>query len=413
MNEREPGRAEDLGAARRFTAFAALMAVYAAYAFCWNTENFLRPYIADALHLSRAQVASFYSAQAAGALLGAVTLPQVADRSSRRNLLALCAFGFGLAAIGALLVDSYSSALAQRFAMGVFLGGVFGCTVSLYVGLFPPAMRGLMAGIVQLVYNGGDATLSWIGRHFAADWQIVMAAGGAGAIVAAGLVMLFTPDDRRVLPWGSISPRPDRPRRSSIVELFDARYLAVTLRLALMCGLNFFAFQAFNGWITTYLKEFHQFGPDEVGRLLTVLHIGSMIGAIAWGMLADRIGRRFNAAGFLLCAILIVVYITVPPTFALLAASGFAYGLCLAASSIWGPYFAEMYPEHLRATAASIFNWGRIVSLFGAIVAGLVAERFGLVTIMLTGAVAFVAAAVVWWSLPETVARRVPTSNSA
>ncbi len=399
-------RAEDLSFARRIGAFAALMGIYVFYAFCWNTENFLRPYIADALRLTRPEVASFYTAQAAGALLGATTLPQLADRWSRRNLLVLCAVGFGLAAIGALAVAGYTTALVQRFAMGFFMGGVFGCTVSLYVGLFSPTVRGMLAGLVQLVYNGGDALLSWFGRHFATDWQAVMTAGGIGALVAAGIAFAFTPDDRRVTPWGGRALRTDTTnKRLSIVELFDARYRSVTLRLALLCGLNFFAFQAFNGWITTYLKVTHGFSPDVVGQLLTVLHVGSMIGAIAWGVLADRIGRRFNAIGFVLCAAFIVVYVVVPPTFAMLAASGFAYGFCLTSSGIWGPYFAELYPEHLRATAASIFNWGRIVSLFGAIAAGVVAERFGLPTIMLVGAAAFLAAAAVWWSLPETLAR--------
>jgi MFS family permease len=70
---------------------------------------------------------------------------------------------------------------------------------------------------------------------------------------------------------------------------------------------------------------------------------------------------------------------------------------------IWGPYFAELYPEHLRATAASIFNWGRIVSLFGALLTGLIAEHFGLKTIMYVGSLTFALAAGLWLSLPETL----------
>jgi MFS family permease len=82
---------------------------------------------------------------------------------------------------------------------------------------------------------------------------------------------------------------------------------------------------------------------------------------------------------------------------------GFAYGFCLVASGVWGPYFAELYPEHLRATAASIFNWGRIVSLFGALLAGSIAEQYGLTTIMYIGSATCVLVAILWWSLPETL----------
>jgi cystathionine beta-lyase/cystathionine gamma-synthase len=68
-------------------------------------------------------------------------------------------------------------------------------------------------------------------------------------------------------------------------------------------------------------------------------------------------------------------------------------------------YFAELYPPQLRAMAASIFNWGRIVSLFGALLSGAIAQRFGLVTIMYIGAATFAVAAALWWSLPETLPR--------
>jgi MFS family permease len=402
-------RAEDLTAGRRWLVFGAIMAPYVFYAFCWNTENFLRPYMAEAMALSRAQVASFYTLQAFGALLGAVVLSQLADRHGRRNVLGLVAAGFGLAALGIVFVHDFATALAQRFVMGFFLGGVFGCAVSLYVGLFPPAIRGLLAGLVQLVYNGGDALLSWFGRHYdSGNWQVVLQIGGAGALASALVVWLFVPDDRVVAPWGGAAPRVARRGASAFVirELFIEGRWRLTARLALLCGLNFFAFQAFNGWVTTFLREVHGYSPDLVGRVMTVLHVGSMIGAVFWGLLADRLGRRAAAAGFALSAVFIALYLSVPPDPLLFGAAGFAYGFCLVCTGIWGPYFAELYPEHLRATAASIFNWGRIVSLFGALLAGAIAERFGLQAIMYVGAATFAVAAVLWWTLPETLHKR-------
>jgi predicted MFS family arabinose efflux permease len=402
------GRAEDLAPARRWLVFGALMVPYVFYAFCWNTENFLRPYMAESLRLSKSEVAAFYTLQALGAMIGAVLLSQLADRYGRRNLLAAVSAGIGASALSVAFVDDYASALAQRFVMGFFLGGVFGCAVSLYVGLFPPSIRGLLAGMVQLVYNGGDALLSWFGRHYdASNWQVVLQIGGAGALLAAVVVALVVPSDRHLAPWGGAAPRAAPAAGSAFVirELFIAGRWRLTLRLALLCGLNFFAFQAFNGWVTTFLRESHGFSPDTVGRVMTVLHVGSMIGALAWGLVADRLGRRASAAGFMLAAVLIVVYLNVPPGVTTYSVAGFAYGFCLVCSGVWGPYFAELYPEHLRATAASIFNWGRLVSLFGALLAGAIADEFGLAAIMYLGAATFALAAVLWWTLPETLQR--------
>ena len=195
-------RAEDISSNRRWLMFAAIMSVYVFYAFCWNTENFLRPYMAQSLGLTKSEVAYFYTLQALGALIGALIIPQFADRFSRRNTFALITIGFGLASITSLGVNSFATALVQRFAMGFFLGGVFGCAVSLYVGLFSQTFRGLLGGLVQLVYNGGDALLSWFGRHYADQWQLVMVWGGVGAIAAAVLVYVAVPDDRTMIPWG-------------------------------------------------------------------------------------------------------------------------------------------------------------------------------------------------------------------
>ena len=263
---------------------------------------------------------------------------------------------------------------------------------------------------MQLVYNGGDAMLSWFGRRYGADdWQQVIMLGGMGAVAAAIVAWLVIPSADRVRTWGQM-PETAAVSRSAISELFAHGRWGLTLRLALLCGLNFFAFQAFNGWATTYLREVHHYSPDAVGKLMTALHVGSMTGAIVWGLAADRFGRRFNALGFALSALFIVVYLNVPPTFVSYVIAGFAYGFCLVASGIWGPYFAELYPDHLRATAASIFNWGRIVSLFGALIAGGIAERFGLTVIMYIGGATFALAALLWWSLPETLPSRAAKS---
>jgi sugar phosphate permease len=76
-----PRRADELTASHRWLVFVAIMIPYVFYAFCWNTENFLRPYMAQALALSKPQVAAFYTLQALGALLGAVVLSQVSPRA--------------------------------------------------------------------------------------------------------------------------------------------------------------------------------------------------------------------------------------------------------------------------------------------------------------------------------------------
>jgi MFS family permease len=394
----------DIGRARRYGTFAAIMLVYVFYSFCWNTENFLRPYVAQALGLSRIEVSAFYTAQASGALFGAIILSQIADHYSRRNTLVAISIGIGLAALGVVFVVDFQTAMLQRFVMGFFLGGVFGCVVSVYVGLFSATVLGLLSGLVQLVYNGGDALLSWTGRHYdASNWQHLLQIGGCGAICAGIAVWLVVPSDRhRTLAARKLGQRP------AMRELFEHGRWRLTGRLALMSGLNYFAFQSFNGWVTTYLREVHHYPSDMVGKLMTVLHVGSMLGAVVWGLVGDRYGRRANLVGFVLAALVAVVYMNVPPDAVALGVAGFCYGFCIVSHGIWGPYFAELYPEHLRATAASIINWGRVVSLFGSLLSGWIAHEAGLQTVMYIGGATYALAALLWWTLPETLRRKQP-----
>ena len=176
--------------------------------------------------------------------------------------------------------------------------------------------------------------------------------------------------------------------------------------LTLVSGLNFFAYQAFSGWATTYLKTVREFSDAAIGVSVSWMFAGSILGSFFWGWVGDRFGRKASAVGFFLAAGLIPVYLYAPMSPTTLNVVALAYGSCLACSVVWGPWLAELYPPHLKSTAASIFNWGRIVSFFAPIITGLIAEVFGLAATMAIASVVFSIAALIWLRLPETLHRR-------
>jgi MFS family permease len=122
--------------------------------------------------------------------------------------------------------------------------------------------------------------------------------------------------------------------------------------------------------------------------------------------LSDRFGRRFAALGFIAGAALIPVYLFVPMPFWVLGMVGFLYGTVLSCSAVWGPWLSELYPPHLRSTAASIFNWGRVISMTAPLVTAPLAEAFGLAPVMCLASISFLLAAIIWRALPETVVPR-------
>ena len=403
-------RAQEFAQGRRFAALAFLLVAYFFYAWSWNTVDILRPYIKESLGLTDLQAGSSYTLQSIGAIIGAVVMGQVADKIGRRNALVISMLGYGAGLLSALLVSSYTGLMVQRIALGFFLGSMFPIAVGIYSGLFARDVRGVIAGFVLGTYNVAVAALGFLSAAaFRAgyDWTVLLWAG-AVPVVLALFAFFAIPDDRHFIPMdGKTDDEATAKAALPIAELFKPGVAKQTILLATMTGLNFFAYQAFTGWATTYLKEDRAIPDTVVGDVLGWQFIGAAIGGLIWGLISDRFGRRNAAWGFVAAAAIIPVYLFVPMPIGLLELTGFTYGVMLSCSAIWGPWLSELYPPHLRSTAASIFNWGRVISMTAPLITAPLADAFGRAPVMSLASISFLAAAIIWLRLPETVAKRV------
>jgi MFS family permease len=402
-------RAHDFSQARRFGALAFLLVAYFFYAWSWNTVDILRPYIKESLKLTDLQAGSSYTLQSIGAIIGALVMGQIADKIGRRNALVISMIGYGCGLLSALLVTSYTGLIFQRIGLGFFMGSMFPIAVGIYSGLFARDVRGLIAGFVLGTYNVAVAALGFLSAAaFRAgyDWTVLLWAGAVP--VALALFAFFViPDDRNFIPMdGKNEDEATAKATLPIAELFRPGVARQTILLATMTGLNFFAYQAFTGWASTYLKEDRAIPDTVVGDVLGWQFIGAAIGGLVWGFISDRFGRRIAAWGFVVAAALIPVYLFVPMPIGLLELTGFTYGIMLSCSAIWGPWLSELYPPHLRSTAASIFNWGRVISMTAPLITAPLAESFGRAPVMSLASISFLAAAFIWFRMPETVGRK-------
>ena len=394
------GWADELSLARRLSILLLLLATEFFYGWAWNTVDVLRPFLRTTLDLSLVQAGSLYSAQGSGALIGGIVMGQLADRFGRRLMLAAVVIGYGATLIAGTLVPNYPALLAQRFLLGSFMGGYFSVEVGIYVNLFPPQHRGRVAGTLNAAFSFSVVALGLaLGALAGRDWRMLLWLGGLPplmlGVVALLLIPAHSPVDRFHVRGGKLP----------IGELFHPAVRRQTLLLAAMTGLNFFGYQAFSGWLTTYLTGERHLSAAVAGQLVAGQFTANIVGGFVWGWTADRFGRRFNAIGFLLAAAAIAVYLLGPTDLWLLRAAGIAYGFCLCCSVIWGTWLAELYPPHLRSTAASIFNWGRVISFFAPLITAGTAGSVGLAYSMASASVAFCGAAVIWLLQRETLRR--------
>ena len=405
--ERDEIRAEDISPARRWSAFVFLMVAEFFYGWSWNTVDVLRPQIRESLGLTLTQAGSAYTAQSLGALCGAVVLGQIADRYGRRRTLFWVIAGYAVFGGLGTLVQSFPQLLGQRFLLGFFLGGIFPVLIATYMSLFPSTMRGKLAALGQGTYNMSVVALGFaygtaIGQQ---DWHFLLWAGAIPPLLIAPLVFIFVPDDRNMRPWGA-DKAPPPSGKLPMMELFAPALVRRTMLLFLLVGLNFFAYQAFAGWVTTYLKEVKQYVPEVASKIVYWQFIGAVLGGFFWGWFSDRYGRRLSAIGFFLGGLSVLVYLTMLQTPTQLQYGGAVWGFMITASVAWAPWMSELFPAHLRSTAMSIFNWGRLISMTAPLVTGAVADAYGLTSAMLLSAAAFMAGGVVWLMIPETVVRR-------
>ena len=398
--------AKDIALTRRIGALAFLLVAYFFYAWSWNTVDILRPYIKESLGLTDLTAGSAYTIQSAGAIVGAVVMGQIADKIGRRNALVISMFGYGGFLLAALLVTDYTTLVMQRAGLGFFMGSMFPIAVGIYSGLFGRDVRGVIAGFVLGTYNVAVAALGFLSAAaFKAgyDWKLLLWAGAVPMSIAL-FAFFVIPDDRRLIPMDGLGEGQTTAKSAlPIAELFKPGVAKQTILLATMTGLNFFAYQAFTGWASTYLKEDRMIPDTVVGDVLGWQFIGAAVGGLVWGYVSDRLGRRAAAWGFVAAAALIPVYLFVEMPIGLLELTGFLYGVMLSCSAIWGPWLSELYPPHLRSTAASIFNWGRVISMMAPLITAPLAEGFGRAPVMSMASVAFLAAAIIWMRLPETV----------
>lgn len=405
-------RAEDIPFNRRIIAFAFVMVFDFFYGWSWNTVDLLRPDIRAAFGLSLADVSLMYTAQSAGALIGAVVIGQLADTLGRRNLLFAIMIGYSLSLAWGAYCSGLNELLAHRFVLGLFLGGVFPVAVSTYTSLFDRNLCGKLAGFYNGTFNGSIVVIGFVVSTFSTDWRSLLQIGAAIPLLLSPLAFLLIPNDRKTVPYGIAEIAPPTGKLP-VAELFTPELRRRTLLIALMVGLNFFAYQAFAGWQSTYLQEDLGLTSESAKSLLAWQFTATIIGGFFWGWVADRYGRRTNALGFILAVAMIALYLTYARTEQQLLIIGFIFGLMLPASVVWGPWLAEMYPAHLRSTATSIFNWGRIISLFSPPVTAAVAQNFGLDAAMALGGLSWFLSALVWRVLPETLDRTTAAERRA
>jgi len=402
---------------QRVAAYLAILVGYFFYCYNFVIVDYVRPYIVEAYDgITLADTAQFYTWQSVGALIGALSCAWFATNLGKKStLIAITALNGGATIINMMFTD-YTTWALMRFIIGISLGGYFTVAVSTMIGLFKPSVRGKLTAFASSMFS---LALMVMGAYAAfissidAPWQSIMWVGGIPPLAAAVVMVFILPSDKKVIAYGEEeevqNANSDQPqKKGSWGEMLNAQNRKITISCLLLAGLNFYGYQFFGGFVTTYLKEVRMFDGATVGIIFSISAFGSLFGAWVWGAIADKYGRKVNAFGFIIAGVMASIFFIAPSdvmigSLNLLALLGLIYNFGLSSSAVWGGYFSELFPAHLRSFGAALFHGGRIIGMWAPMVLIFIKDRTDLTTAMWGSPIVWIVAGLLWFSLPETL----------
>jgi len=259
--------------------------------------NAVQPLIQDEFHVSDAQIGRLTTVFLIFYTLAAPVMGPLADRYSRRLIVALGAFAWSGVTLLTAFVHSYDSLLIRHTLVGVGEASFVTISPTFVADLFPESRRGRVLGVFYLAIPVGFALGYLVGGYFGTryGWRAPFYVGGGPGFLLAAL-MLFMPEPER----GRFDTLRETPERASVLGLArNPAFLTATLGMAMMT----FAQGGLLVWMPTFLSRMRGYSLLDANQLFGyIIAADGMIAALLGGWLGDLWLRRTKSAYYLVSA---------------------------------------------------------------------------------------------------------------
>ena len=369
----------------------------------FNTQSvgFIAPALAQAFHLTPADLGLFFSLGLFGLMLGAIFVAPLADRFGRRPLLLACVPLLGLCGLLTAASPSVLMLDSLRFLTGLAIGGALPNTIALTSEYAPHRRRSLLVALMFTGFIMGSITAGLSATRLVPvfGWQGVFMLGGVLPLAFAPVLYLLLPESIRFLVLHRASPEAiaallrrldpalqiGRNTRfitgeghssgASVLALFREGRAKRTVLLWIISFMSLFDIYLLANWLPTQMRALDF--PIQTAILVgTVFQIGGLTGTI-FGWLADRIGANVALAmAYFVGAISVTAIGLVGHNQALvmLAVLGTGFGI-LGGQTVANATAAISYPTEIRSTGVGwATGTGRIGSIVGPGLAGILLQ---------------------------------------
>ncbi len=324
---------------------------------------FLFDALAQHFHVSKASIVFTLTMTLAMRPVGAVLFGMLADTVGRRRPLIFCVLYFSLCTVLSGLAPNYSMFVVCRALYGIGMGGYWGIGASYAIESAPVRLRGMLSGLIQAGYPVGYLMAAVAMQTLARGlgWRAVFFVGAPVAIVIV-ILTLLAPESRA---W--TQHRPQSGGRVFASLLANRRMFAYLL---LMMTVLIFLSHGSQDLYPDFLRSLPGIAAKTVLGMRpdlgipVLFNVGAIAGALLFGVLSQRTGRRK--------AVLLALVI------ALLAIPAWAFGASLVALSagsflmqtgvqgafgVIPAHLSELAPDEVRSLfAGSVYQLGVLLA---------------------------------------------------
>ena len=321
------------------------------------------------------------SGLAFGLLYAALGVPvgRLADRRSRRNIVALCCSLWSLATMACGMATQFWQLLLARMSVAVGEAGGMAPSISIVSDLYPKHRRSLAISLFMMGPHFGSlvglALGGWIAQQY--GWRATFLWFGAPGVVLGLLVWLLVREPRRQGVTAATAPSAEPMLRQvwRLLSIPAFRYLA------LACGIAGVAGYGYGVWSPSFLVRSHGLDIAQAGLLYGgASGLGAIAGALFCGWLCDRLVQRdmrwqlgLPLAGVALSLPLALGFFLWPAgghwsVGGLQIPHALAFALGFAFFASWWPPLSYSAVSHMvepaeRSVAAALLNF--FITLFG------------------------------------------------